>query len=251
MSDDIGHILRSWAYNPKEDINVRLIEGDEGKPKIQMRVEMGIVQIELDGNPAGEHIEGYESWLEYYEDMQKRYEAGKVDDYYSLSPDDFKKLRIEGIQFYYRYLSLMKLGDYERVIRDTNRNLRLFHFVKKYAATEIERWSLDQYRPYVIMVNTQAMVSLALRESPKSSIEKCIEFCDSGIGRIITFYKEYGISSEIENSLELSILKSMREEFLRERPETLEERLQKAVGEERFEDAASIRDEMNGKRKKK
>ena len=251
MSDDIGPILGSWAYNSKEDINARLIEGDDCKPKIQMRIDMGIVQMELDGNPTGEHIEGYKSWLEYYEDVQKSYESGRVDDYYSLSSEDFKILRIEGTQYYYRYLSLMKLGDFQRVIRDTNRNLRLFNSVKKYAATEIEKWSLDQYRPYVIMVNTQAKVSLALRENTDSSIENCIELCDNGIGRISSFYKEYGISSEIENSLELSILRSMKDKFMSQRPETLEERLQKAVREERFEDAASIRDEMKGKRKKK
>jgi len=249
MNDDIKHIFKSWAYNPEDDITVRLINGDDGTVKVQMRIDMGLIQMELDGNPAGENIEGYESWFEYYENNQKLYESSKVDDYFSLSSEDCQKLRREGTQYYYRYLSLMKLKDFKRVIRDTERNLKLFAFVKKFAAREMDRWALDQFRPYVIMINTRAQVSLALRESPISYREKAIELCDNGIGRIIEFYKEYGISSEIENSIELSILKALKSEFLRASPDTLEEKLQSAIREERFEDAALIRDEIREKRK--
>ena len=251
MSDDIKHILKNWSYNPEENITLRLIDGDDGMVKVQMRVDMGLIQVEMDGNPTGENIEDFESWLEYYENNQKLFESSKVDDYFSLSLEDCQKLRREGTQYYYRYLSLMKLEDFKRVMRDTERNLRLFDFVKKYATKEMDRWALDQFRPYVIMINTRAQVSLALREKPTLYREKAIETCDNGIGRIIAFYKEYGISSEIDNSFELSILKALKSEFLQASPETLEEKLQNAIREERFEDAALIRDEIRGKRKQK
>lgn len=251
MSDDIKHILKSWSYNPEEDITVRLIDGEDGTGKVQMRIDVGLIQVELDGNPAGENVEGFESWLEYYENNKKIYESSKVDDYFSLSSEDCKKLRREGIQYYYRYLSLMKLEDFKRVVRDTERNLRLFAFVKKFATKEMDRWALDQFRPYVIMINTRALAALVIRENTASYREKAIELCDEGIGRIIAFYKEYGISSEIDNSLELSILRALKSEFLRASPETLEEKLQNAIREERFEDAALIRDKIKGKRKQK
>ena len=250
MSEDIQHILKNWSYDPAKDLTVRLINGDDGTPKIQMRVDMGIIQMELDGNPAGENPEGFESGLEYYENERKQYESGSVNDYYSLSSEDFQKLRREGVQYYYRYLSLMKLEDFERVVRDTDRNLRLFSFVKKYAASEMDRWALDQFRPYVIMINTRAKASLALRKNSASGIEKTVEFFDHGIGRIINFYKEYGLSSEIDNSIELSVLKALKAEFLSKSPDTLQEKLQRAIREERFEDAALIRDEIRTKRKK-
>ncbi len=248
MSNDIKHILKNWGYVHGDDITVRLIEGDDGKSKVQMRIDMGLIQMELDGNPAGENAGKFESWLEYYENNQKQYESGKVDDYFSLNSDDCRKLHHEGIQYYYRYLSLMKLEDFDRVVRDTERNLRLFAFVKKYASKEMDRWVLDQFRPYVIMVNTRAKVSLILRESSASYREKAINLCDSGISRIIAFYKEYGISSEIENSFELSILKTLKSEFLHEGSETLKEKLQNAIKEERFEDAALIRDKIRRKK---
>jgi len=250
MSEDIQHILKNWSYDPAKDLTVRLINGDDGTPKIQMRIDMGLIQMELDGNPIGENPEGFESWLEYYENEQKQYESGSVNDYYSLSSEDFQKLRREGVQYYYRYLSLMELEKFKRVVSDTDRNLRLFSFVKKYAASEMDRWALDQFRPYVIMINTRAKAALALREDPAPGINKALEFFNFGIDRIINFYKEYGLSSEIDNSIELSVLKALKSEFLIKSPDTLQEKLQKAIREKRFEDAALIRDKISVKKKK-
>ena len=54
MSEDIGHILKAWRYDPGEDITVRIIRGDDNRSKVQMRIEMGIMQMEIDGHPAGD-----------------------------------------------------------------------------------------------------------------------------------------------------------------------------------------------------
>ena len=256
MTDDIRHILDSWPYDPEEDLIVRIVEGENG-PKLQMRVDMGVIQMELDGNPTGENPEGFESWFEYYRERRDRAEENEVNDYFSLDDEDCKKLRREAVRYYYRYLCLMKLGDYERVIRDTDRNYRLFAFFKKYAASEMNRWSLDQYRPYVIMMNTRARASIeigpdtgkARRKTKRrqASFERALDYIDDGIDNIVAFYEEYGITSEMEDSLELSILKALKTEFLRNLPLSLEDQLMKAVAEERFEDAASIRDRIRGR----
>ncbi|MDP2984802.1 MAG: UvrB/UvrC motif-containing protein [Candidatus Latescibacter sp.] len=253
MNEDIGHLLDSWWYDPEEDIMVRVIRGDDHRPKIQMRIDLGVMQMELDGNPTGDNPEGLESWLEYYEIQQSQYEKSRVDDYFSLSGEDCKKLRREAVHYYYRYLCLMKLEDYSRVVRDTERNLRAFAFVKKYASSEMDRWALDQYRPYVIMMNTRARASLALRQDVESGIVKAVEFFDQGIVKIVGFYKEYSINSELENSMELSILKALKNEFLRISPPSpsYEEELEKAVREERFEDAAILRDKIRQQEEKK
>jgi hypothetical protein len=253
MTEDISHLLDSWKYDPEEDLIVRVIKGDDRRPKIQMRIDLGVMQMDLDGNPTGDYPEGLESYLEYYEIQQSQYEKSKVDDYFSLSSEDSKKLRREAVHYYYRYLCLMKLEDYSRVVRDTERNMRAFAFVKKYASTEIDRWSLDQYRPYVIMMNTRAQSSLVLKQDAEGGIEKAIGIFDQGIAKIIGFYKEYGINSEAENSMELTILKALKNEFLRINPPTpsLEEELEKAVQEERFEDAAILRDKILRQSEKK
>jgi hypothetical protein len=45
--EDISPILQHWPYHPN-NINVRLIEGADGKKKIQMRLDLGILQMEMD-----------------------------------------------------------------------------------------------------------------------------------------------------------------------------------------------------------
>ncbi|MFC1694002.1 UvrB/UvrC motif-containing protein [Candidatus Latescibacterota bacterium] len=243
MNDNIEHILKNWPYDPDDDLTVRIIDFGDSQ-KLQMRIDMGVIQMELDGNPTGEKPENEESWFEYYMKRKKQIEKNQVNDFFSLNEDDCKKLRREAVQYYYRYLCLMKLGDYRRVIRDTYRNLRLFAFIKKYASSEMDRWALDQYRPYVIMMNTRARASLAIKNNPKSGMVKSLDYINRGIGKIVKFYEEYGIASEMENSLELSVLKALKEEFLLDLPLSLEEQLQKAVKEERFEDAAILRDKI-------
>ncbi len=256
MSDNnnIRHILESWPYDPEEDLMTRLVDTDEGV-KLQMRVDMGIIQIELDGNPNGEKPAGCESWFEHFLARQEETESSEVDDYFTLGEHDCKLLRREAVRYYYRYLCLMKLGDYERVIRDTDRNYRLFAFIKKYATREIDRWSLDQYRPYVIMMNTRARASLAVQRHDRdsgdgshdtSSLEDALKLINKGIDNIADFFEEYGIASEMEDSVELSILTALKNEFLRSLPLTLEDQLKQAVEEERFEDAARLRDMIKG-----
>jgi hypothetical protein len=257
-SGDIRRILESWPYDPGDDLSVRIIEGEEG-PCLQMRIDMGIIQMELDGNPTGERPEGFESWFDYYQDLSERSESNGIDDFFSLDDEDCARLRQESVRYYYRYLSLMKLGDNERVARDTDRNRRLFAFVKKYARSEMDRWSLDQYRPYVIMMNTRARASLAIREeidkhhrhpgAEPTGIENAVEIIEQGIDDIAGFFEEYGIASEMGASVELSILKALRKEFLRNIPESLDEQLARAVEEERFEDAATLRDRIRRRKR--
>ena len=244
MTDDIQHILDSWPFDPDDELAARIIAGDDGTEKLQMRVDLGVMQMKLDGNPSGESPDGYETWFDYYESRRREVEDHGVDDYFTLTEEDCEILRREAIHFYYRYLCLMKLEDYQRVIRDTDRNLRLFSFIRQNATREIDRWSLDQYRPYVIMMNTRAKASLAITTHPDSGIEESLALISESIGNIESFYKEYGITSEIDNSIELSILEALKQEFLKSAPHTLEEELEQAVEEERFEDAARLRDRI-------
>ena len=53
MSKDITAILDGWDYEPDE-LQVRIVAGDDGRDKIQMRIDLGLIQMELDG-PARRH----------------------------------------------------------------------------------------------------------------------------------------------------------------------------------------------------
>jgi len=51
-SKDLLPLLKGWDYEPGT-INVRKINGMDGQPKLQMRLDLGLLQMELDGRPDG------------------------------------------------------------------------------------------------------------------------------------------------------------------------------------------------------
>src|SRR5215207_475885 len=63
---DITPVLRGWDYEPGT-INVRKVSGLDGSPKLQMRQDLGLLQMEITGRPDGRRPHGYESLLEYFE----------------------------------------------------------------------------------------------------------------------------------------------------------------------------------------
>src|SRR5262249_54068777 len=63
---DIGPLLKGWDYEPGT-INVRKINGADGAPKLQMRLDLGLLQMELTGRPDGAKPHGYDSLLDYFE----------------------------------------------------------------------------------------------------------------------------------------------------------------------------------------
>ena len=55
MSKDITNILAGWDFNPDE-LQVRIIPGDDGRERIQMRLDLGVLQMELAGRPETARI---------------------------------------------------------------------------------------------------------------------------------------------------------------------------------------------------
>src|SRR5947208_14793797 len=73
-SKDITPLLKGWDYEPGT-INVRRIRGSDGQPKLQMRVELGLLQMELTGRPDGAKPHGFDSLLDYFEAELKEHRS--------------------------------------------------------------------------------------------------------------------------------------------------------------------------------
>src|SRR5436190_21814449 len=73
MSDDISHGLAGWPYDDQEGLQVRRIEGDDGLPAIQLRIDLGILQLRMTGRPDGLQPHGHESLLEHYRQQAEEY----------------------------------------------------------------------------------------------------------------------------------------------------------------------------------
>jgi UvrB/uvrC motif len=242
MSQDLRPILAGWEFDP-DRIQVRTIIGDDGSEKIQMRIDLGLMQMEMDGRPDGERPEGYESMLDYYEAAQRV--AASAGDVFSLGPDACAILMREGLQYYHRYLSAFQLERYEVCARDTARNLRLFAFVVQHAVRQRDRIEFDRYRPYVEMMHYRARASDALARQDHRG---ALELIDGGIRAIRRFLDDYGQQDHEGDCPELQFLLQWRKDLESDKPtgplERLEQQLEVSVKLENYEEAARIRDQI-------
>jgi hypothetical protein len=242
LSQDIEGILDGWEYEP-DGLQVRIITGDDGAEKIQMRIDLGLIQMGMDGRPDGQRPDGYPSLLESYEEKAKQSLASGSP--FSLSSDDCSLLMREGLQYYHRYLSAFHLERYDLVERDTERNLRLFAFVARNATRQRDKIEFDQYRPYVQMMHTRARASQSLKKGEHRAALKRI---DEGIKAIRRFLVDYQQEESEEECSELRSLIRWRREVEREQPmgplEKLEQQLVLSVELEDYEEAARIRDQI-------
>ncbi len=242
MSLDLNDILNSWPHEPG-GLQVRRIEGSDGKPKIQLRLDLGLLQFEQDGRPDGAEPFGMESLLDYQ--RQRAEIAEKEDEPFQLTPDEIGELQTEGVQFYHRYVALFQLSDWQGVARDTRRNLEMFSFVEKYAPDAEIAWTVQQFRPYVMMMNTRAKASLALE---KDDIEAAISLVEKGIATIQKFLRDAGQPEQLKDNTEINSLREWMKELKKKRKVTPEEKLRRemaaAIKAEEYEKAASLRDEI-------
>jgi hypothetical protein len=245
-SKDITWILDGWEFNSHE-ISVRKICGEEGRMKLQLRLDLGLLQMELDGRPDGMRPYGYESLLEYFKiKLQEYIRQHDNDEGFILDTNDCAALQREAMQYYHRYLSFFQLKDYANVQRDTIRNIEVMDLIKKYASNRNDINLVEQYRPYVLMMLTRARANLFLTEK---KYDQALTEIGQGIQKIEEFFFEYEQGLQVEYSPELKFLKVWFREVEAERPLTQTEQLEKemewAIAREEYEQAAIIRDKLN------
>ncbi len=244
MSFDLSDLLRDWPYEPGQ-LQVRKITGSDGREKLQLRLDMGVLQMEMTGRPDGREPHGAESEFEF---QIERAEKEGAD--FELSEDDVGELQSEGVQYYHRYLALFQIGDWQSVIRDTKRNLDMFSFVAKHAADDDTAWSVLQFRPYVLMMNTRAKANLALE---KDDVDSAISLVEKGIASIEKFTKEHNRDGEPDNS-EVKSLSEWLADLRKLKPltpvEELRREMERAVEDEKYERAAQLRDAIRNMQRK-
>jgi len=246
MPMDIRNILDEWEYDPY-NFTVRLIEGEDGKQKIQIRLDLGILQLEMKGRPDGTTPYDKESLLDYYlqklENSEKDVLNGKE---FSLNQEDCDQLRVEAIQYYHRYISLLELEDYPGVIADTDHNIGILDILKNFAEDKSDMMSYEQYRPYIIMINTISKGRMAMRDE---KFDLALKKVNMGIKLINKARKELNLADTHYGLRELRFLEDWKNDISSELTpselEELEKKLDKAIKMEEYESAADLRDEIN------
>ena len=72
MNFDISDLLNHWEYQAGQ-IVVRRFKGKDGKEKIQLRVDLGLLQMDAFGRPDGKKPFGHETLFEHYKARLAKY----------------------------------------------------------------------------------------------------------------------------------------------------------------------------------
>ncbi len=237
---DIDYILRKWPYQSGV-ISARLLQAKDGREVIQMRIDMGIIQMETVGRPDGERPDGAPTYLDYLYRENIRLE-GQLE----LTEEQAAEIDREFFQFYHRRICWLALRDFQRAVKDADHTLALMDFVKAHSPNEEWTLSHEQYRPFVLFHRTQAA---ALSQLESGGPEAAIEEINSGLERIREAYEEAEDEEPFDNEMAQQL--SELQDWLREHYDinrTLSEQLADAVASEQYELAARLRDELAQRR---
>lgn len=249
MSQDITGILQSWEYDPEK--SYRKIVGDDGREKVQIRVDnaafQGVLQMDLDGRPDGKRPYGFDFVADYYRQAFKRYcNAHGGDVGFRLDPESCAELFDECLRIYNRYVFLLQLQDYRRVIRDTERNMDVFRFVNQFAVREQDRMNLERWWPYILRIHGIARAMLEIEE--RGDFDRALAIIDETRHKVLDLETLDFEEFRVERERSLKALRDLKKSVLARKPLSEKDRLEKdlarAVKEERFEDAASLRDRL-------
>ena len=252
MSQDISKVLAGWEFDP-DKVTVRIIHGEDGRERVQLRLDLGLLQMEMQGRPDGYRPHDCDSWLEYYQRRQATAAADPRGHGFQLNGDDCVRLLSEGMQYYHRYLSFWNLSRYELCARDTLRNLRLFAFVRQYASDE-DKKQFEQWRPYVTMMHARAVGTPLLAAG---DLTGALEAVERGIRGLEDFLREHKHTHRAADCAELKFLRQWRKDIAARQSvsgthgrevmrRTLCDQLDAAVAAEQYEEAARLRDAIRG-----
>ncbi len=235
-SDHLDELLEQWPFEP-DSLCVRLVKGTDGRDIIQLRVDLGILQLETTGRPDGLRPEGHHTLL----DFLCTQEAEEPD--FELDEDSCGEIDREFVQFYHRRVAWLRLQRFELAVKDADHTLALMDFCRDHSPCE--EWTLqhEQHRAFVIFHRTQAA---ALSAIENQAPETAIEAINDGLELIEENFEDLGWEEHFESDELVERLMELRESLRNDFSigKSLKEQLVEAVETEQYELAAQLRDEM-------
>jgi len=251
MDDDISKVLENWDYRLGR-VDARRVKGEGGVEKLQLRIDLGLLQMNAQFRPDGKRPFGHPTLLDHFliRLEKHREKHGGEDDDFSINPDECAKLQQEAIQYHHRSICNFELEDYEAVERDTEHILELLDFVQDYAVEDEIGQSFQQFRPQTIMMQIRAVGTELIAEN---NYDDAIKEITGAIEELNQFYNEMGREELVDSSMEVHSLrewlKDVEKEAADKKPmtegEKLQHKLNKAVEREDYEAAAKLRDQLS------
>lgn len=239
MNQDIDNALKGWEFKPGQ-MQARVVQA-AGREVIQMRVDLGILQMETGPRPDGASPHGFPTYFAYLQNQSRV--ARKAGKDFTLSEEQCQEADREFAEFYQRRICWLALGNFSRAINDADHTLAFMDFVRDHSPGEEYTQAHEQYRGFVIFQRTQAAAAL---EVEKKNPEAAIDEVRVGLDRLRTFFAAFQAEEQMEDDGMVQHLrkieKSLRGEYKIEA--TLQEQLDLAVANEEYERAAQLRDAL-------
>jgi len=218
MTSDLTDLLTNWPHDP-EGATVRVVEAADGRPLLQIRLDLGLLQLELEGRPDGRPL-------------VRRPEPGQpIDDAISTA------LVAELSQFDTRGRALLLLGDPASAARDAD------HMVE---TARVLHASGDSPHAMHLLVHSITLRARAAAEASLATQRPDLArlALDQGLELLVGILGEDAAARCNEGQL----LTGMRDLLVPRLPASqraeLESRLRGALASENYELAAILRDEL-------
>ncbi len=234
-SKHIDHLLNDWPYEP--DGGVRLVKGADGRDLIQVRVDLGILQLEITGRPDGMKPDGFPTLLDWLVHREME------DPDFELDDEVCNEIDREFVQFYHRRMAWLRLQRFESAVQDANHTLSLMDFCREHSDDDEWTFQHEQHRAFVLFHRIQASALIAVENQ---QTEEAVELIDEGLEEIRSSFDELGWEEFYETDELVLRLGELRESLLKdtEIPKSLQQQLEEAVQSEQYELAAILRDKM-------
>jgi hypothetical protein len=236
LSHDIDAALRDWDYKPGT-VQARLVDADDGRQVIQLRLDLGLLQLETTGRPDGTRPHGQPTYFHYLQRLARR----RPD--LVLTEDQCEEADREFVQFYHRRLCWLALQEYGRAVDDADHTLAFMDFIREHGPNEEFVQAHEQYRGFVLFHRTQAAARLAVeRENPESAVDAIRD----GLAQMRAFFAGFQAEEQMEEDGMVQRLRELERTLRAEHHigATMQERLDEAVAREDYETAARLRDAL-------
>jgi len=227
MDADLTNLLRSFAFEPGR-VNARLLRSADGRELLQVRVELGVLQMECTGRPDGgaSVLEGLQA-------------AGMP-----LGSLQTAALRLELVQLQQRAVAFLAVADAARALRDADAVLTGTELIVRRGLPLDREWA-ESARFSVLVLRTRCAVAAWSAAGQPREAARAIE---SGLQDLREAAERVGIAEGFEALGDVIALRSLRDSLVPQLPPAqraeLEARLRAAIVAENYELAAILRDEL-------
>jgi hypothetical protein len=237
--DDLTALFSAWTFEPGRPL-VRKISAADGREVLQMRVDMGVLQLEITGRPDGSRPQGFPTYYDYL--VAAAFDEGQG---FELTEERRVEIDREFYQFYHRRICWLALQDYAAAAADAEHTLRLMDFTSANAADR--QWAVmhEQYRPFVMFHQVQSQALTRLQASDPAG---AVTVIDGGLTAMAKLFAQHDAEEHFDDDLFVQKLREMQASIKSQFSlgPSLAEQLAEAVAGEQYELAAKLRDKLAG-----